>query len=123
VVGALLVLAVVLGGIALLLAPWAGPFIFKVELDQLSVIGWITYGISVAMVTPYGALSAVTGQQRLVFLVRLADTTLAVGVAVAALAMGATFQAVPFALAVSSLLGGVALRWIAARGEPTASRG
>jgi hypothetical protein len=65
----------------------------------------------------------VTGQQRLVFLVRLADTTLAVGVAVAALAMGATFQAVPFALAVSSLLGGVALRWIAARGEPTASRG
>ncbi len=117
VVVALLLLSIALGGIALLLAPWAGPFIFKIELDQLSVIGWIAYGISVAMVTPYGALSAVTGRQTTVFFVRLADTALAVGIATAALAGGASFRTVPFALAGASLLGGVALRYIAARSD------
>ena len=117
VVAALLVLSIVLGGIALLLAPWAGPFIFDIELDRLSVIGWIAYGISVAMVTPYGALSAVTGHQTTVFFVRLADTSLAVGIVAAALAAGSTFRTVPFVLAGASLLGGAVLRHIAARSD------
>ncbi|MDO5735948.1 MAG: hypothetical protein Q4P15_05690 [Propionibacteriaceae bacterium] len=119
VVVALLLLSVALGGIALLLAPWAGPLIFNIELDRLAIIGWITYGISVAMVTPYGALSAVTGRQTTVFFVRLADTALAAGIAAAVLSGGGSFRTVPFVLAATSLLGGVALRWVAARGEPS----
>lgn len=120
VVGALLALSVVLGGVAFLLAPWAGPLIFNIDLDRLSVVGWIAYGISVAMVTPYGALSAVTGRQTTVFFIRLVDTALAVGISVVLLAGGATFRIVPFALAFASLLGGVALRWVGARGEKSA---
>lgn len=117
VVVALLILSIALGAIALLLAPWAGPFIFKIELDLWAMIGWIAYGLSVAMVTPYGALSAVTGRQTVVFFVRLADTALAVVVVAVALAGGATFRTVPFALACASLLGGAALRFVAKRGE------
>lgn len=117
VVGVLIVISIVLGAIALLLRPWAGPLIFGIDLDVTVVIAWIAYGVSVAMVTPYGALSAVTGRQATVFVVRLTDTALGVGAVIVALALGASYALAPFLLAITSALGGIALRWVATRGE------
>lgn len=113
----LLLLSVVLGGAALAAAPAVGPVIFDVNLDLVSVIGWVAYGMSVAMVTPYGALSAVSGRQMVVFLIRFGDTTLGILLSALALALGAPFAVAPFLLAIASLLGGVGLRAVASRGE------
>lgn len=117
VVGALILISIALGAIALALRPWVGPLLFGIDLDLTAVLAWIAYGMSVAMVTPYGALSAVSGRQAVVFLIRLADTVLAATAALACLALGISYTIVPFALAGASVLGGVALRWVAVRGE------
>ncbi|WP_449281768.1 hypothetical protein [Leucobacter sp.] len=117
VVGALILISIALSAIALALRPWAGPIVFGIDLDLTVVIAWIVYGLSVAMVTPYGALSAVSGRQAAVFLIRLADTVLAAAAALVCLALGASYAVVPFALAAASVLGGIALRWVAVRGE------
>ncbi|MFE6995694.1 lipopolysaccharide biosynthesis protein [Microbacterium sp. NPDC057659] len=113
----LLLLSVVLGGVALVLAPVVGPLVFDIHLDQVSVISWVAYGMSIAMVTPYGALSAVSGRQMVVFLIRLGDTVLGIVLTALALALGAPFEVAPFLLAIASLLGGIGLRIVAARGE------
>jgi len=114
VVGVLVIAVVAMSAIALALGPWLGPLAFGVALDPLTLIAWLTYGLSVAMVTPYGALSAVGGRQRIVFMIRLTDTLLALLLAVVILLVGGAPGLVPFALAAASLLGGIALRWIAA---------
>jgi O-antigen/teichoic acid export membrane protein len=116
VAGLLLVATLVMGAAAIALAPWVGPLAFGVTLDPLSVTAWVVYGMSVAMVTPYGALSAVSGRQTAVFVIRLADTLLGVALASLILAAGLSFAAVPFGLALASLLGGVGLRRLATRG-------
>lgn len=110
----LLGVTIVMGVIAVVLAPWIGPLAFGVELNTLAVVAWIVYGASVAMVTPYGALSAVTGRQTAVFLIRLSDTLLALIITATMLLAGMSPSAVPFGLAIASLLGGVGLRWLAA---------
>jgi len=110
----LLGLTIVMGMIAVVLAPLIGPLAFGVELNTLAVVAWIAYGASVAMVTPYGALSAVTGRQTAVFLIRLSDTLLALIITTAMLMAGMSPSAVPFGLAIASVLGGVGLRWLAA---------
>lgn len=123
VVVVLLGLTVVMGVIAVALAPWLGPIAFGVELNTLAVVAWIAYGTSVAMVTPYGALGAVSGRQTTVFLIRLSDTLAGLVAVAIMLASGVTPSAVPFALAVASLLGGIGLRWLAvSSNEPPAPR-
>lgn len=117
VVGVLILISVALGAIALLLAPLVGRYVFDLDLDPIVVLGWVVYGLSVAMVTPYGALSAVTGRQMVVFLIRTMDTLLAIASALICLALGAPYAIVPYVLAVASALGGAALRWVAVRGE------
>lgn len=111
----LLGLTVVMGVIAVVLAPWLGPLAFGVELDPVAVIAWLVYGMSIAMVTPYGALSAVGGGQTAVFLIRLVDTLLGLVAVAVLLLLGAEPSFMPFALAVASVAGGLALRWLAAR--------
>lgn len=120
----LLGLTVVMGAAAVLLAPWLGPLLFGVPLNLVAVIAWIAYGTSVAMVTPYGALSAVSGRQTAVFVIRLGDTILGLAGTALLLVAGWMPSWVPFALAVASLLGGIGLRWLAAAAakEPPASR-
>lgn len=110
----LLGLTVLMGAVALLCLPWLGPLLFGVPLDTVAVVAWIAYGTSVATVTPYGALSAVSGRQTAVFLIRLGDTIL--GLVAAALLLGAGWMSswVPFALALASIVGGLGLRWLAA---------
>ncbi|KXC04492.1 hypothetical protein MhomT_16070 [Microbacterium hominis] len=109
-----------MSGVALTLAPWLGPLAFGVAFDPVTLVGWLVYGLSVAMVTPYGALSAVGGRQRAVFLIRLADTVLALVLTADVLLAGGGAALVPFALAAASLLGGLALRGIAASPRPDA---
>ncbi len=98
--------------VALVLIPWVSPLLFDVTVDPLAVIAWLAYGMSVAIVTPYGALGAVGGRQIAVFLIRLSDTLLGVVAVVVMLSLGAVPSALPFALAAASMLGGVGLRWL-----------
>ncbi|QIG38804.1 hypothetical protein G5T42_04315 [Microbacterium sp. 4R-513] len=115
----LLGLTIVMGAIAVALAPLVGPLAFGVELNTVAVVAWVAYGASVAMVTPYGALGAVSGRQTAVFLIRLGDTVLGLAAATVILASGLSPATVPFALAVASLLGGIGLRWLAASSKDT----
>lgn len=112
VVGFLLIGTVVMSVIAVLLIPWVSPLLFDVTVDPLAVTAWLAYGMSVAIVTPYGALGAVGGRQIAVFVIRLSDTVLAIVAAIVLLALGAEPSTLPFALAAASMLGGVGLRWL-----------
>lgn len=113
----LLLATTLLSIIALALAPWVGPLLFGIHLDPIATAAWAAYGVSVALVTPYGALSAVSGMQTKVFLVRLADTVLALLIAVGMLWAQIPPAYVPFGLAVASALGGLGLRWLATRAK------
>lgn len=115
VVLSLLGVAVVLAVLALILRPWVSPLAFGVQVDPLAVTAWLAYGLSVAMVTPYGALGAVAGRQRAVFGIRLADTGLGLVGVLAMLAFGAPVATLPFGLAAASSLGGLGLRLLASR--------
>ncbi|KQZ23399.1 lipopolysaccharide biosynthesis protein [Microbacterium sp. Root553] len=104
---------------AVVLIPWVSPLLFDVQVDPLAVIAWLAYGMSVAIVTPYGALGAVGGRQIAVFVIRLSDTILAIAAAVVMIALGAEASTLPFALAVASMLGGLGLRaLVVSRGRP-----
>lgn len=103
--------------VAVVLIPWVSPLLFDVQVDPLAVIAWLAYGMSVAIVTPYGALGAVGGRQIAVFLIRLSDTVLAVPAAVVMIALGAQPSTLPFALAAASMLGGLGLRWLVSSGR------
>lgn len=110
-------LSIVMSVFALLLTPWVTPLLFGVDVDALAVLSWLVYGVSVAVVTPYGALGAVVGRQVAVFLVRLGDTLLAVVIALAMLLWGAPPSSVPLGLAVASAAGGLVLRRFVAAGH------
>lgn len=115
---------VVMSAIAVVLIPWVSPLLFDVEVDPLAVIAWLAYGMSVAVVTPYGALGAVAGRQVAVFVIRLSDTILAIVAVIVMIALGAQPSTLPFALAVASLLGGLGLRWLVVAGRgPGSPRG
>lgn len=112
VVGFLLIGTVLMSVVAVVLVPWVSPLLFDVEVDPLAVVAWLAYGMSVAIVTPYGALGAVGGKQVAVFLIRLSDTVLAILAVIVMIAWGAEPSTLPFALAVASMLGGLGLRWL-----------
>lgn len=116
---ALLALSLVLSAGAWFVAPMVGPWLFGVDLDPIAVLAWAAYGTSVALVTPYGALGAVTAKQGVVFLVRLIDTLAGLVGVVVLLMLDVPPAWTPLALAATSVLGGLALRIIAARGERT----
>lgn len=102
----------VLGAIALLLLPWAGPLLFTIQPPTDAVVGWLAFTAAVAATTPYGTLAAVHGGQRRVFALRLGDTLLsAAAVLVLLLAAGGVVW-VPVVLAAGALLGGLAIRFL-----------
>lgn len=102
---------VLVGGLSLAVVPVFGRLITGHALDAWTVAGWIAYAASVAAVTPYGALAAVRGRQMSVFLIRFADSVFSLGLAAVFLGLGADIHAVPIALTVGSLAGGLAIRW------------
>lgn len=111
--GVLLLLGatVVVGGFSIAVVPLLGRFITGHALDVWTVVAWMAYSASVAAVTPYGALAAVRGRQKSVFLIRFADSAFSLGLAALFLALGADIWAVPIALTIGSLAGGLAIRW------------
>jgi len=102
--------ALVVGAVAVLIAPVAGELVAGRPLETLAVAGWAAYAVSVAAVTPYGSLAAVRGGQARVLAVRVADSFFSLAAAVAVLGIGAPPAAVPFALCTGSLLGGLLVR-------------
>lgn len=111
----LLILSMVLGAVALLLAPLFGPLLFAAPLDPIAVICWIVYGASVALVTPYGALAAVSSRQSMAFMIRAADTVVGLIAVMVLLAIGMPAAWAPLVLAGGSVMGGIALRVLAQR--------
>jgi O-antigen/teichoic acid export membrane protein len=109
-VGGLLAVTVALGVVALL--GWAGPLLFGTPLDAIAVAGWLAYAASVAAVTPYGTLAAVIGKQSVVFAIRAGDTLVGAGALVVALFAGIEPRLLPLLLAVVSVLGGLAIRFL-----------
>lgn len=109
---ALVGFTVLVGAVLVAALPWIGAVLFGTAPDLLAVVGWIAYTASIAAVTPYGALAAVGGRQAAVFAVRAIDTIVAIGFVWIVLAAGVGVQWVPAALAVASILGGLAIRWL-----------
>ncbi len=118
----LLAATVVIGGVSILLLPLLGGVITGDQLDVLTVVGWVAYSASVAAVTPYGALAAVRGRQAAVLGLRVADSLLSLLLAALLLVGGASVALTPLALAVGSLLGGLAIRWFLLRRPASDSR-
>jgi O-antigen/teichoic acid export membrane protein len=111
----LLGITVVLGLLMVVCLPWIGQLLFGVTPPFIAVLGWLAYTASVSAVTPYGALAAMGGRQFTVFAIRFADTALSCVAVLTALALGAPAEAVPLVLAVGSLAGGAAIRFILLR--------
>jgi O-antigen/teichoic acid export membrane protein len=112
---ALLAVTAGIGLIAVLALPVAGPALFRSTPDIRSVLGWLAYTASIAAVTPYGALAAVSGGQAAVFAVRAADTVLSLAAVLIGLALGMDPAWSAALLAIGSLGGGLVLRARSAR--------
>lgn len=91
---------------------FAGPLLIgdSIELSVTAVIGWCAYAVSVAAVTPYGALAAVRRRQAAVLGLRTADSVLSLSAVAALLVAGGDPTYVPLVLAGCSLAGGIAIR-------------
>lgn len=110
-VSALVAVTVLVGAVAIAALPLAGPLLFGVRPDLRAVLGWLAYTVSVAAVTPYGALAAVGGRQALVFGIRAADTVVSLVAVVVALTLGLDPAWSAALLAVGSLAGGLVIRF------------
>ena len=112
--GVLVLVVVILffGVGAVLIIPLLGPLLTGGEYDisVLTVTGWLVYTLSVATVTPYGALAAVRGLQVAVLVVRIADSVFSLALAAALVYLVRSIEWVPIGLAVGSVAGGVAIR-------------
>ena len=114
-VGYLVAVTVVAGSVGVVVLPVIGTVLFGTGIGTALIVGWLVYGVSIAMVTPYGSLAAVTGRQRGVFGIRVADSVLSLALVVLVLRIGLPLVSVPLALAVGSIIGGIALRVMLAR--------
>lgn len=111
--------AVMLTGCTLLAlaAAWAAPTFGHLltgdgfRLSVAAVLGWGVYAASCAAVLPYGSLAAVLGAPARVFVLRLADSALALLLtAVALLVRDLSFAWVPWLLSGGSFVGGYLCR-------------
>jgi O-antigen/teichoic acid export membrane protein len=91
---------------------FAGPLLVgdSIQLTVTAVVGWCAYAVSVAAVTPYGALAAVRRRQAAVLGLRTADSVLSLTAVAALLLAGGDPTFVPLVLAGCSLAGGIAIR-------------
>jgi hypothetical protein len=102
-----------LGGLAVLLVPWAGHLITgaSFSLNRIIVMGWAVYAAAAASLQPFAALAVVRGRQRLVLQVRLIDSMAALAVLWVVLAPLRTgVESAPFVLAAGLVLGGILVR-------------
>lgn len=113
--------------IALWTKPIVGPLLTggEYELSAVALMGWAAFAAATAASTPYGQLLAVRGHHVGVFIIRLADSAIAVVLTVVVLQAGVEVSWVPAVLAALSLVGGVAMRWLLhlrARGRSVGQR-
>jgi O-antigen/teichoic acid export membrane protein len=108
----LLAITVAFGVVAVLCVPVLGPLIAggQYDIPVTTVVGWVVYAISVAAVTPYGALAAVRGLQAAVLAVRVGDSLVSLALAAAVAYVAGSAECVPFGLAVGSFAGGLLIR-------------
>lgn len=106
-VGATIAIAIV----ALIALPFVGSLLFPSAPDVVAVVGWLVYTASVAAVTPYGALAALSGKQATVFGVRLTDTFVSLAAVSVMLLLTIPSALTATALSFGSILGGLAIRF------------
>jgi MFS family permease len=114
----MLVLTLVIGLIGTALVPLLGPFVTgpSFSMEPVAVLGWAVYAASTAAVMPYATLASVRGRQRLVVLLRAADS--AASLLLLALVMvvwNAPASIAPYVLAVGSFVDGAVIRWLVLR--------
>ena len=116
----LLAITVAFGVVAVLCVPVLGPLIAggQYDIPVTSVVGWVVYTISVAAVTPYGALAAVRGLQAAVLAVRSAILWCRLLSPRQWHTLTGSAEWVPFGLAVGSFAGGLVIRHYVLRMPP-----
>ncbi len=111
-------MTMVIGVIGTLLVPVFGHLITGPTFHMLpvAVFGWAVYAASSAAVMPYASLAAVRGRQRLVVLLRTADSVATLGLlAFFMFPLDAHASAAPYLLAVGSFVDAVVIRWFILR--------
>lgn len=112
--GVLLLVAIiaVLSVIAVVAMPVLAPLLVgdDFSLSTVAVAGWLAYTVSVAAVSPYGALAAVRGHQGAVLLIRILDSLASLALVAALVWVLRSAEWVPVGLTLGSLAGGLALR-------------
>ena len=111
-------MTMVIGVIGTLLVPVFGHLITGPTFHMLpvAVFGWAVYAASSAAVMPYASLAAVRGRQRLVVLLRTADSVATLGLlAFFMFPLDASASAAPYLLAVGSFVDAVVIRWFILR--------
>jgi hypothetical protein len=84
-------------------------------LPAATVLGWALYAAATATLQPFVSLAAARGRQRAALFVRLTDAFVSLGSLGALLALGLSYEATPFVLAVGPLVGGLITRSIVLR--------
>ncbi len=120
----LVAITVAFGVVAVLCVPVLGPLIAGEQYDipVVTVVGWVAYTISVAAVTPYGALAAVRGLQAAVLAVRIVDSLVSLALAATVAYVTGSEEWVPFGLALGSFAGGLLIRHYVLLVPPKRSR-
>jgi hypothetical protein len=114
----MMTMTMVIGAIGTLLVPVFGHLITGPTFHMLpvAVFGWAVYAASSAAVMPYASLAAVRGRQRLVVLLRTADSVATLGLlAFCMFQLDASASAAPYLLAVGSFVDAVVIRWFILR--------
>jgi O-antigen/teichoic acid export membrane protein len=102
----------VVGVLAVLLQPWAGPLLTGGEypVPAAAVAGWSVYALASAVLLPYSGLASVHGGQRRVLALRAFEFASLAVVALLVLAVDGGVTWTPLALTVGPVLAAVAVR-------------
>jgi O-antigen/teichoic acid export membrane protein len=111
--GGALAFGVLLWAAVPLVGPWVTGDSFT--LPAATVLGWALYAAATATLQPFVSLAAARGRQRAALFVRLTDAFVSLGSLGALLALGLSYEATPFVLAVGPLVGGLITRSIVLR--------
>lgn len=109
-VAAMIAVTIPGSALALFVMPWAGPLVTGHLPNTLAAAGWLVYGISVAAVTPYGALGAVRSNPAIIFAIRSADTLFSIFSVVVVLFVFKDYAIASWAMVPGSILGGLVIR-------------